>query len=561
MKTKSRLYLLLGVMLLLVTALAIASLVTIWQMRGSGFAVIKANYNSITYMQAMVDVVDSDGDPAQRQARLNEQLALQQLNVTEPPERAATDRLATAVDAHGRAPDDPEVMTELRRAIAGVLEVNRAAIVHKAEAQEQLGNRAVIWISFGATIAFVIAFTLFLSMPEFFVDPIRKLTEGIDRIAAGHYDERVALERKDEFGHMAERFNSMAAELERWSTSNLSQIMAEKARAEAVINCLRHPSIGVDDQERILFMNRQAAELLGVDPGELLGQPLAKAAAHNDLLAFIVQPQGSSTFKAVLNGREQQFTVDRTPIEADNNLLGTVYMLHNVTPYLERDEAKTMFLATISHELKTPLASTDIGLGLLERHQATQLTADQAAILGDLRKDHQRLVRIVSELLDMAQVETGRVRLEMGHHALGPLLREAVDALKATAVNRKVLLVVPPVEHALAVHADTEKAIWSLINIIGNALRHGPERATVTISCMPSADEVLVAVADQGPGLNPDQQAHLFERFAPHAGSGTGLGLSIARELMRAMGGDITFRNGSPSGSVFTLHFKAAPDA
>ncbi len=561
MKTKPRLYLLLGVMLLLVTTLAIASVATIWHMRGSGFAVIKANYNSILYMQSMVDALDNVPDRAQRHTILEEQLALQQQNVTEAPEHAATDRLVVALGAYHRAPDVPAALNELRRSISSVLEVNRAAIVHKAEAQETLGNRAVIWVSFAATIAFVIAFSLFLSMPEFFVDPIRKLTEGIDRIAAGHYDERVALERSDEFGHMALRFNSMAAELERWSTSNLSRIIAEKARAEAVINCLRHPSIGVDDQQRILFMNRQAAELLGVEPGELLGQEIRTAAKRNDLLAFILQTSGTTNFKAVLGGHEQRFTVEATPIEADQTTLGTVYMLHNVTSYLERDEARTMFLATISHELKTPLASTDIGLGLLERHQATQLTADQAAILEDLRKDHQRLVRIVSELLDMAQVETGRVRVTVQEQDLPAIVNEAVDALRPTSDARKVRLEIhmgPPLPHVLA---DADKATWSLINLVSNAVRHAPAGTTVAISSRAESHTVELKVADQGSGLSAEQQAHLFERFAPHAGSGTGLGLSIARELMRAMDGDITYQAGEQSGSVFTMHFQAAPKA
>ncbi|MBS1942606.1 MAG: HAMP domain-containing protein [Bacteroidetes bacterium] len=557
MKTKPRLYLLLGVMLLLVTALAITSLVTIWHMRGSGFAVIKANYNSIQYMQSMVDALDTEPDPAKQRTALEVQLALQQQNVTEAPERAATDRLVQAVSAFHRAPDDLVALNELRRSISSVLEVNRAAIVEKAGTQEAVGNRAVIWISLGATLAFVIAFTLFLSMPEFFVEPIRKLTEGIDRIAAGHYDERVALQRNDEFGHMAVRFNSMAAELERWSTSNLSRIMAEKARAEAVINCLRHPSIGVDDHQRILFMNRQAAELLGVDAGELLGQEIGVAAQRNDLLGFILKANGSSNFKAVVGGHEQRFTVEATPIEADQATLGTVYMLHNVTPYLERDEARTMFLATISHELKTPLASSDIGLGLLERHQATQLTAYQAEIVSDLRKDHQRLVRIVSELLDMAQLETGQLRVQVAKHSLPGIIDAALESVHAAATARGMQLAVQLHSPLPYVTADADKATWSFINLLSNALRHGPANSTITIRSEAAGPNIRVTVADDGPGLTTEQQAHLFERFAPHGAAGTGLGLSIARELMRAMGGDITYQAGPRGGAEFILRFAA----
>lgn len=554
MKTKTRLTLLQGVMLLLVTTVAVVSLATIWRLRGESLAVIKANYDSIAHMQAMLDVTDTVQDPAQRQALLLEHLRGQEANVTEPLEPAATAALVSAVEALPNATDG---LPHLRRAIAGVMEVNRAAIVRKAEAQQHLADRAVIWISLTATFAFLIAFSLFMSMPTLITDPIHTLTEGIDKVAAGNYRERVQLVRKDEFGHMATRFNVMAAELERWSTSNLAQIITEKARAEAVINSLSDPSIGLDERNRILFMNRPAAELLGVDPVELLGVDVQEAAQRNDLLTHLLKAPGGPPFKAVLGGREQQFTAEKDPIVTAQGPAGTVYTLHNVTSYLERDQAKTMFLATISHELKTPLASTDIGLGLLERNQSTQLTADQAAILSDLRKDHQRLVRIVSELLDMAQVETGRVRVSTAPQEVDAIIGEAVQALRPTAEARGIHVVVQPLPQGMKVMADADKATWSLINLLSNALRHAPADTTVAISVRADAQRISLAVADEGPGLSPDQQAHLFERFAPHTTTGTGLGLSIARELMRAMGGDITYADGVRGGAVFTLHFVA----
>ncbi len=556
MKTKTRLSLLLGAMLLLVSILAVVSLATIWRLRSEGMAVIKANYDSVSHMQAMHAVLDTVQDAARRQALLGELLAKQKTNITEHMERPATEALAKALDSLAA---DPAAVLPLRRAMARVFAVNLAAIESKALAQQELADRAVVWISFTATFAFLLAFTLFLSTPGLVVAPIRVLTEGIDRIASGHYDERITLNSKDEFGHLATRFNSMAAELQRWSNSNLSRIMAEKNRAEAVINSLRYPSIGVDEHQHILFMNHQAGELLGLDPGELVGMPVEEAGARNDLLAHILRSGGSTTFKAVLEGREQQFTVENSPISSGAERAGIVYTLYNVTPYLERDQAKTMFLATISHEMKTPLASTDIGLGLLERQQATRLTADQAAILSDLRKDHQRLVRIVSELLDMAQAETGRVRVSVAEHELSAIVHEAAGALQATAQARDILVEIRLKDHTQTVMADMDKATWSLINLLSNALRHAPRGSSVTIGSNVEDGHVQLCVADAGPGLAPDQLEHLFERFVPHATNGTGLGLSIAKELMRAMGGDITYRPGDPSGAVFCMHFADVP--
>ncbi len=553
MKTKARLTLLLGVLLVLFTTLAIVSLATIWRLRSEGTNVIQANYNSIAYMQGMLDALDTEPDSTRRAGRLMEQLDLQRRNITEPTEAETTERLARSTEASVRAPHDPAATLALRRSIAAVLDLNRAAIVAKAEAQELRGERAVVWISIAAALGFLIAFSLFLSVPERIAEPIRKLTEGIDRIAAGHYDERVELNRRDEFGHMADRFNAMAGELERWRNSKLAHIMAEKARAEAVINSLRDPSIGVDDAQRILFMNRQAAELLGVVPGELLGLTTAEAVRRNDLLARILGSGGATTFKAVLQGREQQFTVESSDIDTGQVHLGTVYTLHNITPFLERDQAKTMFLATISHELKTPLASSDIGLGILERD--TSLSAAQLAILTDLRKDHQRLVRIVSELLDLAQLESGRMRITVAPHPLQPSVLEACTAVHALAEARRITLRnelpidLPPVLH------DPDRTIWVLVNLLNNALRHAPVGSTVTIGSDLQGEQLCLLVSDEGSGIARSVHDHLFEPFGEGA-TGTGLGLSIARRFMEAMQGGITVEPLEPQGTRIRLSFR-----
>jgi PAS domain S-box-containing protein len=369
----------------------------------------------------------------------------------------------------------------------------------------------------------------------------------------GHYDERLELERQDEFGHLAGRFNAMAAELERWKNSNLARILAEKARAEAVINSLRDPSIGVDEQRQILFMNRQAAELLGVASGDLIGMSAEEAMRRNDLLAHILSSQGSATFKAVLQGREQQFTVEGSDIDTGQARVGTVYILHNITPYLERDQAKTMFLATISHELKTPLASSDIGLGLLERNIA--LSATQQAILIDLRKDHQRLVRIVSELLDLAQLESGRMRITVAPHPLQPSVLEACTAVHALAQARGIALHndlpidLPPVLH------DPDRTIWVLVNLLSNALRHAPAGSTILIASEVEGELLGLLVTDEGTGIAEPVREHLFKPFGEGA-AGSGLGLSIARRFMEAMQGGIAVEPIKPHGTRIRLTFR-----
>ncbi|MEO8589158.1 MAG: ATP-binding protein [Flavobacteriales bacterium] len=561
MRTKTRLTLSLGLITLLVLVLAAVSLGTIWKLRSEGQDVLKANYNSIEYAQRMLSTMDLEGDTVIGFQRLSEQLANQRANITEVGEAELTEQLARHIAAFRASPNNVATTRALRQDLNGIIDLNRTAIVRKTTDAEGRAETAVAWISIVGTLCFLIAFTLFLSLPERIAEPIRKLTEGIDRIAEGHYRERVEIEGSGEFGHMAERFNAMAGELERWGDSNLARIMEEKARAEAVINSLQDASIGLDDQGRILFLNRQALELLGLEGTDALDKPATEVAERNDLLRFVLNDKTSSPFKAVVDGKENYFISNPTPIQGAKGLLGTVYTVRNITPFQERDQAKTHFLATISHELKTPLASTDIGLTLLERQSGAKLTPDQGAIVADLRKDHQRLVRIVSELLDLAQAETGNIRLRMAVVPLRVLVEEAVDAVKVNARQKDIAPVVHIADDVM-VRADREKAVWVLVNLLSNAVRHSPPGGAIEVRGEQRSGHVAVEVTDEGEGIPPAEHEQVFQRFAPAASAhhGSGLGLSIAREFMEAMGGSIFFDPARKKGASFTARFPIGPE-
>lgn len=557
MRTKTRLSLWLGMLAFLVLVLGGVSLGTIWNMGSEGKDVLKANYNSIAYAQRMLEAIDLEEDTTERARTLVSELASQKANITEPGEAELTERLSQAIVAFRSSPGDIANTREMRKHLNGVIDMNRAAIVRKAADAEDRADKAFVWISIAGTLCFLITFTLFLSLPERIAEPIRVLTEGIDRIAAGHYNERVELEGGGEFGHMADRFNAMASELERWENSNLARIMEEKARAEAVINSLRDASIGVDDQGAILFANRQALELLGLAEHDLVGRSAPEVAARNDLFRHVLSDKAATPFKAVLDGKEQYFIADTSPIQGRSRALGMVHTVRNITPFQERDQAKTHFLATVSHELKTPLASTDIGLGLLER--STWTTDDQRAILADLRKDHQRLVRIVSELLDLAQAESGNIKLHLSETRISGIVTNAMEAVKASALQKLIHFEVLTGKEERMVRADADKAVWVLVNLLSNAIKHSPAEGIITITSSQQESWEVLTVGDQGPGIPVDEQDNIFQRFAKgsSANQGTGLGLSIAREFMQAMGGSITYDRTAGSGATFSLHFRS----
>ncbi len=559
MRTKARLTLALGALALLVFVLAAVSFATIWSLRGEGRGLLQANYMSIEYMQGMLAAVDGRADRSAGD-RLRALLAKQQANITEGGEQQATTDLAEAVETWTRGNADPASTALLRQRIERIVDLNKEAILRRVAAAESKGENALVWIGLTGTFCALIALSMLFSIPEYIVDPIRRLTEGIDRIAQGHYGERVRLERTDEFGHMADRFNAMAAELERWQNSNLARTVEEKVRAEAVINSLQDASIGLDPQRVVLFANQRALDLLAMEAAHIVGRNADEVARTNDLLRALLEGHQQGPMKIVKDGREQYFLFEHQPIDRSGELLGTMIVLRNITPFEEKDRAKSYFLATISHELKTPLSSTDIGLSLLERQGAKGLTPEQVAIVADMRKDHQRLVRIVSELLDITQVETGNIRVNVAEHRVVDLLDEALAALKVTAQQKDILFARRPGDEGSVERADRDKAVWVLVNLLGNAVRHSPVRGVITIGITMDGAHVRLSISDQGPGIPAAEQSRLFSRFAPGAGPthGSGLGLSIAREFMLAMGGGIMFEPSTNQGATFVLTFATA---
>ena len=511
-------------------------------------AILVDNYETVRYVQGMQRALHV-GDPN----AFEEQLVLQEANITETNEAERTAEVRQDLE---RWKDDGVASPALHDHLQAILDLNLEAIDRKNKAALNTAQEAQQWLWGIAALTLVVGLAFSLTFPRLVTEPIARLRQAVEQVARGNYRHRVPTFRSDELGALSEAFNGMSGELERWEGSNLALIMAEKARVEAVLNSLQDAALGVDHEGRVLFVNRKATELLGMESSELIGASVQDLVQRNDLLRHVIADAHGKPFKGVVDGTEQFFAASQAPISNANEVLGTVHLMHNITLFQERDQNKTMFLATISHELKTPLASTDLGLSLLERQHGSPDIQD---ILADLRKDHQRLVRIVSELLDMAQVESGRMRVEVGEEPLRDIVQAAVDAVSNTAKKERIAIDIQLEAGEVNVRADGEKATWALVNLLSNAIRHAPQASSISVRSASEGNRVMIAISDSGPGISPEQQEHLFERFAPHSSTGTGLGLSIARDLMRAMGGDLTLLTSNRSGSVFAMYF--APSA
>jgi len=519
-------------------------------------AVLKDNYESVDYCHTMQQQLDSLNEhPALAYARFDSALVLQEHNITEPGEGPATERLRTDFNRLRSGDTSIGTFIDLHRDIQRIIFLNMHAIsVKDINAQHTSKNAVTIIIALVA-IVFLISFSFSYNFPSLLVNPINELTAGIKEISQKNYKHRIHIENKDEFGDLANAFNQMAERLEYFENSSINKLMFEKTRAEAVINSLKDASIGIDKDNVVLFANVLALELLALKPQDIVGKRVEEVAKFNDLFKFLVESNNLTPIKIVVNNRENYFLKEMIEVkQGDSN--NKVIVMRNITSFKELDVAKTNFIATISHELKTPLAASDFSLKLLEDERIGKLTAEQRELIENLKQDNQRILKIISELLNISQVETGKLELDIQPVRPEFIIDQAIDTVAAAAREKNIRISKQLLETLPDVYADPEKTTWVLNNFLSNAIKNSNTDSEITVKTTIDKNKLTIAVTDKGIGIPKEYQTRLFERYFQVPGSknkGSGLGLAISKEFIEAQNGSINVSSEQGEGATFSF--------
>lgn len=505
--------------------------------------IVKDNYETLNYSRDMLKELDAlnGKDSAAAFANFEKHLQAQEINITESGEKELTTSLRMKFNLLKQKGAIDSLPALIRQDISGIMQANLQAIDKKNQAAQASAQSAKTIITICLTVCLLLGFTFLFNFPSLVASPIASLTEGIKAIANKNYGERIHLNRKDEFGDLANAFNTMAERLDEYEHSNLSKIMFEKQRAETVINSLKDASIGIDNKGIVLFANQQALQLLNLKEADIISLPQEEVKKRNDLFRFLINEQNSIPFKIVVDGKENYFTKEIIELTHDKQKAGHVIVLKNITPFKELDVAKTNFIATISHELKTPLASSDFSLKLLEDERVGTLTTEQKELVQSLKDDNKRLLRILSELLDMSQVESGKIQLTM--QAVQPLglIEKALSSVQNAAKQKNISIQKQIAENIPTIQADADKTTWVLNNFLTNAIRYSTENAEIIMAVKQLGNSVQFTVQDFGKGIDPQYKDKIFDRYfkIPGTKEGTGLGLAICKEFIEAQQGRI----------------------
>ncbi|MGI9145232.1 MAG: response regulator [Chloroflexota bacterium] len=327
----------------------------------------------------------------------------------------------------------------------------------------------------------------------------------------------------------------------------------------------------VDRQGTFTLFDGHGLKALDLHAGQFVGasalvpQPGAPSMAED-----IRRALAGESFASLMEVGGRAFNTHLAPIlGAAGTVAGAIGIAVDITEQRAVDKLKDEFIAAVSHEMRTPLTSIRGSLGLLASGLLATAPDRAQRMLEVANHNVDRLMNLINDILDMERLQSGQVALEKTDCDPEHVLQQAVEAMRSAADAAGVRLHVQSAPKLPRVPMDPERIVQTLCNLIGNAIKFAPARIITTVGAERVGLKLLVHVADQGRGIQPDKLAPIFDRFQQVDGSdrrdkgGTGLGLAICRGIVEQHGGAIWVESELGRGStfLFTLPIRDARSA
>jgi len=415
-----------------------------------------------------------------------------------------------------------------------------------------------LWVTFWVSLA--AAGLLGFVFSEFIARRIRAMSEAAAAIAAGDFEQRLPTGFvPDEVFDLAVSYNSMAARL----GEAFSAIQESERQIAVVVESMVEGVVAFNSAGVVRVINPEAEKLLGLAHGELVGKSVHELTAEAAVLDIVATGLAGGTAARTVSLGSVTALLHCSPLlDAGGAVDGAVLLISDVTEQRRIEDAQRRFVADASHEMRTPIAALK---GILE------LLVDGAKDDPDVRDDFirtmqaeaDRLGRLVADLLTLAQLEAGSLRLELSPEWVTDLLGDVVGIMHTLAEKAGIELVVEIPEGDLRVSADRDRVVQVLLSFTDNALKHSPPGTRVRLRAARRDGTVLLEVADEGSGIEPEKLSRVFERFyraddARAGGRGAGLGLAIAKEIVEAHNSTIEVHSTPGAGTTIGFELPAA---
>jgi signal transduction histidine kinase len=419
------------------------------------------------------------------------------------------------------------------------------------------------------TAYFFVAAALLVAMATiyFVLRPIHVLARDAHRIAQGNLEHRVEWSSRDDFGVIAMELNRIAIRLRELRDSEAGRRQMEFQLSDAVLQSIFEPIIVTDGKGHVLKVNQAAAELLGDAATDRMA--LANTPGGDKILSAIrdavsmqkaVAAEGEASMLPMRIGKkERSYRLRTTPMrDSEGRLLGTVTTLEDVTTLQDTDRFKTQFITVASRKLRDPLLLLRRGLYALGQGFGGELRPLQTELVAGASNEAEKLHDLMSDLIEVAELDTGKRDLKL--ERLRPLqaLGEARDRCCDEAARKHIRIEVRAYADLAVVQADRRALRSILDNLLSNALRYTQPDGEILIAAEEIQNFVQFTVRDTGRGIEAERLSTIFDRFNTFSEHGTGLGLALVRRLVESLGGQIAVESRLGHGTTFRFTLPVA---
>ena len=457
------------------------------------------------------------------------------------------------------------IFTNIKDTAQAIITLNQDNMLKADREARELSARSTRYMAFASILGIAAACFFAARLQKGILQPIQTLTALSKELGDGKLDQVVPVNSNDELGELADAFNKLAGKLRAYRQVTSDQILQARQMTETTFSAFPDPIVALSPAGVIDFANPAAITLfhkIGSDgclpedvqrraESVLIGGLDYLPTSFENLVVVRVDDKEVALLPRIVGMRDEAGAV-----------YGAAVILQDVTRLRLLDEVKTNLVSTVSHELKTPLTSVRMSLYLLLEERIGSLNPKQTELLVAARDDSERLLEMLNDLLDLAKLESGNLQLDRKDIGAAGLVQIVFSELGAFAESHgsKIAVVVDP--NLSCVRVDLRQISYAFTNLVTNAVKHSKRGETVTLSARNLNGMIRFSVIDQGPGILPEFQSRIFERFFRVPGEiagGAGLGLAIAKEIITAHGGHIGLHSKLGEGCEFYFDLPVAP--
>ncbi len=452
-----------------------------------------------------------------------------------------------------------------------IFETNHNFISRADERVQSITRIAAFTMLFLAILGTVVSLIFSTKFSQFIVRPVKELTRSVKYVAAGNFDQAIQTDDSDEIGILADEFNSMVGKLKKYEELNINKILYEKRKSDVIVESINDPVLMVNSNMEVLLANKAFQEDFGdLHTGKsFLNDVIKDENILNKIKKYFSSKTTSNEEENSLrimdnNGSVRFYKIRYSSIILpENDINAALIVFSDITKYEELDRLKSEFVAKVSHELKTPLTSMGMAIGILDDDVLGKLSLKQKELIASMKEDYDRLNRLVKEILELSRIESGGIQLNFDKIEISPLIEECIKLFSLQCQEKKISLNYSSDDHLPKIYADYDYLTRAIGNFIGNSIKFTEKEGDINVYAKRNNGNIIITILDTGAGISPEYIDKIFDKFVQVSGSrpgSVGLGLTIAKEIIELHKGSINVSSRLGQGSKFDIIIPACKD-